>query len=243
MSVLLKADWETGDLTQGIFALFSLGEKNKGAVITTEQARTGKKSVRFDLASTDPIVGGSKRAELYIQKTHKLAPSFRWYAISNFLPKGYVSDARAEGHFQLHQDGSAGSPLVELWLQNDEWFLAQAYNLKGTGKQTQKLTSLGKATKGVWNDWVIHYEPSVSASGLVEVWRNGVLKCAIKGANFNNVIDRNGDLVVESHPYPKFGIYKWPWTGSGPFTIKTRTSFVDTFKVGDGKCTLKDFAI
>lgn len=244
--ILVKADWESGDILQGVFAQFSLCNQPNDGKISTDFARTGTKSMRFELNQTDKVCGGSMRAELYVQGSKAITPKLQWFAWSNLLPAVYAKDKNAEGHFQIHSKDSptAGSPLFELWLQDDAWYVQQSFNLTATGKATQRLVKIGSVDKGKWNDWVLHYVPSVNATGVLQLWRNAALVYNVQGPNFNNVIDPTTQkLVPEGIGYPKFGIYKWPWAKKSNWnSVTKRVTYVDRVMMGDENCTLKDFA-
>lgn len=245
--ILLKADWEQGDMLQGIFAPYSLCNQPNDGKISTDFARIGTKSMRFELNNSDKVCGGSKRAELYVQGSKPVTAQLKWFAWSNYLPAGYSKDSNAECHFQIHSKDSptAGSPLFELSLQNDGWYVQQSYNLLGTGKATSRLKQIGLADKGKWNDWVLQFEPKVDTTGIMRLWRNGKLVYEYLGANFNNVIDATtGKLIPEGPGYPKFGIYKWPWAKQANWNkVTKRVTYIDMVRMGDVNCTLADFKI
>lgn len=247
--LLATSKWQDGVLLQnGLYAPYSLCAKPYDAQVSTDFIREpNTKSVRFELRANDPVCGGSKRAELYIMRTNAVAMKSEWYAFSIYVPADYAKDAKAEGHFQIHQAGSSGSPLVEFWAQNDLYYLALNYDNNGDGVYNHPLLPIGAIDKGKWTDWVLRYKYSVGNDGIIELWKNGekitftlpngTKTQTIAGPNYNLV---NG--VPEISPYPKFGIYKWPWSAAGTYNPSVRVLYHAMVMFGDKDCTFADFA-
>jgi hypothetical protein len=192
---------------------------------STNFARFGNYSIRFELRKTDGDIGGSKRSEaLRYTKSEPLRNVERWYGASTFLPTEYVTDPAAELVTQWHTD--AGSPPLALWTQNGQWkviIMGQA-------------TVLGNYQRNVWVDWVYHVKWSSTSDGLIEVWKNGVKVISKAGANiYANSI---------GGAYFRVGLYKWPWKqGSNPAsTTTTRIMYVDEARVGGELATYYDVA-
>jgi hypothetical protein len=192
---------------------------------STDFARFGNYSIRFELRKTDGDIGNSKRSEaLRYTKSEPLTKCERWYGASTYLPTDYVTDPAAELVTQWHTD--AGSPPLALWTQNGQWKVV----IMG------KITVLGNYEKNKWVDWVYHVKWSPTSDGLVEIWKDGVKVISKAGANiYSNAI---------GGAYFRVGIYKWPWKqGSNPASTTTkRVMYVDEARVGGELATYYDVA-
>lgn len=237
---IISTSWEDGDILQHIFLPHSLCMPYSGT-ITDSIARKGKKSVRFELHSSDPICAGSKRAELYISSKTTVEEKFTWYAWSEFLPTDYAYDEVNELHFQIHDKFGQGPPSIGLWVSKDKWHLIQTYNPDDllNKKSTIKSHDLGPVLKGQWVDWVLHVNFSAGDDGVLQLWRNDTLLLDLKGCNVSKI---NGRQL--ENPYMKFGIYKWQWKDKqGPFNPDTRVTFFDELKMGKEGASIEDFII
>lgn len=241
--IAFTAGWESGDLTQGLWSLYSLPNANS-AVISTDFARSGTHSVKFTLNYNDSSVGGSKRSEFYLRQSNALTATIRWYAWSEYLPAGYAYDVLPENHFQIHQLIVAGSPLVELQYTKNAVTLCQTFNPTGT-KKIARFTPVGDIIRGQWVDWVLYYRYATDNTGLLILYRNGVEVANIPGANFNKYEypAGSGIYIDEPNGYPKFGCYKWPWSQMPPpFNPAQRVLYIDDVMLGIEGHTAADFA-
>ncbi len=192
---------------------------------STNFARFGNYSIRFELRKTDGIIGNSKRSEaLRYTKSEPTIACERWYAASTFLPNEYVTDPAAESVMQWHTD--AGAPPLSLWTQGGKWKVM----LFG-GKYAY---TLGNYEKNKWNDWVWHVKWSPNSDGLIELWKNGVKVFTKTGANiYANSI---------GGAYFRVGLYKWPWKTGSTSTTSTRIMYVDESRMGSENATYYDVA-
>ena len=204
--------------------------KFRGAWTSTEVqrssnfARTGSYSARYQLNKTDGDVGGSKRSEtsrsIYDEPVIKVE---RWYGASYFLPTEFVNDKAPEILTQWKTDN--GSPALALWTINGTWRIVKF------GDQT---TTIGNYDKAKWTDFVFHIKWSKSTDGLIEVWKNGVKVHSQSGPTLYS-----GDTML----YMKSGIYKWPWkTGSYGSTTTQRVIYIDDVRIGSNLATYYDVA-
>ncbi len=233
---VIDTDWETGDLMQNIYYPYSLCNKPYDAQISTDYSRKGTHSVRFEVRATDATCGGSKRAELYVPGSLAVTPTLKWFAWSDYMPADYAKDAKAESHFQLHHSGATGSPIFGVWVQDDKYYFVQSYDHNEDGVITQVKHDLGAVRKGQWDDWVVYIDTQVDASGKLMVWRNGVKVLEVNGPNTYMI---NGK--ADPKPYPKFGIYKWPWSNGGTFNPSTRVIYMDAVSMGTSANSIGDF--
>jgi Polysaccharide lyase len=230
---MYNVGWESGDILQGkLFNKFSLCNPPYDGMVSDSFARSGTKSARFEVRTTDTICGYSIRAELY----NYLTPGFTfWTAFSEYIPEWSASDVR-ELHGQMHDKGKLGSPLWGLWVDEDRWKFAQAFDTLETGTQIQFKHDLGPVKKGVWTDWVIYNKFRLDPTGEIKVWRNGELVLELHGANYNMV---NGEY--QPVPYFKFGIYKWTWKKHDTGNVTKRVLYMDDVKMADSTATINNF--
>jgi hypothetical protein len=199
---------------------------------STEQAKKGSYSAKFNLNKTDSYVSGSLRAELTDWNGRMTDPkSERWYGISMFLPTSYIADACEEIVFQWHGvnsidlDGkSMNNPPIAMLTRNGIWELM----IMGT------KINLGSYTTNAWTDWVLHIKFSPDGSnGIVEVWKNGKLVLTRTGKNTHN--DSVGN-------YFKMGIYKYGWKDGYPTNTTSRTAYYDEVRTGNANSSYAEVA-
>lgn len=245
--ILYSTGWESGDILQGKFSPFSLAytsysgyPSGYSAQVTSEVSRAGSKALRLEVRASDSSVGGSKRAEIGIYTADTaINNNARWFAWSEYLPADYVSDTRNELHFQVHSTATGYTgPNVALWLRSNKWYLNRKWNSTGTNEEVQVELSNSAAALGAWTDWVIFFRPSIGGDGEVKVWRNGELVASVTGPNANNV-----DGSLEAIRYPKWGVYKWPWSVPGVYYPSTRVVYIDEVRIGGKDAQLSDFTI
>jgi hypothetical protein len=206
--------------------------RSNGITISTEEARTGNSSARFELTKNDFSLLKYTRAEL-----HKNSPSQadNWYGFSNYLPSDFVKDPIPENLAQWHEvpDWSKGeiwrSPPISFRIKDDHYYLIVLWSAKQVNnygsKDGEKDFDLGPVDKGQWNDWVFHINFSYGSDGVIEVWKNKQQLVSYNGPNSYN---------DEHYPYFKVGIYKWGWNGWANYSPEDkRVLFFDNVKIGN----------
>ncbi len=238
MAILVNADFETGDPLQGVFSSSSLlVYPGYSAAIDDTRSRTGSKSVRIELRSTDPLKALGRRSELAMNSGNPLNPSIRWYAFSIFIPENYINDTLAEIIFQVADNTGMTAPNLAIWIRNSEYFINRKWDTGSGPQEVQtKVTGDAKVARGSWDDWRIYYLPSITGSGLIKVYRNGALVFEYGGANAN----AQAGVLVPSR-YCKVGCYKWPWNNPGAYYPNSRVFWFDNIMYGDDSCELSDF--
>ncbi len=97
VGVLRTLDWEQpADRTLPTAAPTGLNKQwgtAYGAGNVTAPVRDGSHAARFELRKNDPVVSGSKRAEIS-QRDEQPAGADRWYGFSIQLPSTWVADSR-----------------------------------------------------------------------------------------------------------------------------------------------------
>ena len=201
--------------------------------ISTEVARKGKSSARFEFTKADVNnFNGYVRAELRLGSE---TDNERWYGFSNYLPRNFVADPLAEKIAQWHEipDWELGeswrSPPISLGIENDRFYIqllwaAATVNTNNT-KDGEKKADLGPIDKNKWNDWVFHIKFSWRSDGIVEIWKNKQKIFSYHGPNSFN----------DKHlPYFKIGIYKWGWKGWATYSPEEkRVLFYDEVRIGN----------
>jgi hypothetical protein len=206
--------------------------------ISTEVARKGKSSARFEFTKADVTnYNGYVRSEL---RLHSETENERWYGFSNYLTGDFVADPLAEKIAQWHEvpDWDLGeswrSPPISLGIENDRYYVqilwaAAAVNTNNT-RDGDKKVDLGPVDKNKWNDWVFHIRFSYLSDGIVEIWKNKEKIFSYYGPNSFN----------DKHlPYFKIGIYKWGWKGWAEYSPEDkRVLFYDEVRIGNRHASL-----
>ena len=106
--------------------------------IVKTPVRSGRYAARFTLRRSDPIVKGSKRAELRT-KAGVMGIDY-WYAFSIFLPQGWTGDKVPVTLAQWHNvpdvwlgEASAPPPL-RLLVEDGQWMVANIWDSKRVGR-------------------------------------------------------------------------------------------------------------
>ncbi|MFC4872911.1 polysaccharide lyase [Negadavirga shengliensis] len=177
---------------------------------------SGEKAARFELRDNDPIVKGSRRAEVTIVKGEDgHIEKDTWYSFDLYVPKDYVDEDDDEVINQWHQSGNASASIR---IKNGRFLWR--YYINGQREDFD----LGSIKKESWNSFVIHMIHSYGSDGLTEVWLNDEKLLDRKGRNIND-----DDL-----PKWKIGIYKSKWADEKTTTSR-RVLYYDNVKVGDSR--------
>jgi hypothetical protein len=240
------SDFESGDLSvweeKGMLHLCC----DDSVAVVTAPVRQGRYAARFTLRRSDPIVKGSKRAELRTAAA-RMGGEY-WYAFSIFLPADWTVDQVPVTLAQWHAVpdywfGEASSPPpLRLLAENGEWLLPSIWDSKRLGHtwfselapDGHALERLGPLDRGRWTDWVFHIRWSYGADGLLEVWKDRLPIVRRIGPNAYN------DALA---PYLKVGIYVPQWTAQPPLTpIDRHTIHFDAIRVTENPATLLEMS-
>ncbi|MDB5287246.1 MAG: hypothetical protein JWR05_2195 [Mucilaginibacter sp.] len=211
-----------------------------GATISDSVMRHGQKSVRIEVRSNN-IDSRSIRSEFASKPETN---SERWYGLSIFAPKSYLSDVEPEIVTQWHNvpDSSLEyglSPSLSMWVVNGRWDFHIMWDTARITPQGKWMGSvnfdLGSVVLNEWTDWVFHIKFSYKADGLVEIYKNG-----------KKVISRQGPNVFNDAklPYWKVGVYKWVYKDHNEKLHKynQRVLFYSGIRKGNEKATYSDVA-
>lgn len=189
---------------------------------TVTGALWGSRGMSTLLNKSDPQPSGSSRSELNYKSQGEPSLIFeRWYGTGMRPTLSYLNDQAPDAFFQIHA-ADALPPPVALWTLNGKYRLA--INGAPTGD------NLGNVVPGQWERWELHvkWDPTGTNGGIIEVWKNEVpVITPIQG--------KNSPAGVAYGPYPKWGIYKWPWKTGSHYTsdITTREyEFDETYYGG-----------
>lgn len=207
---------------------------------STNYAREGAKSMRFEIHDTDPIVSGSKRCEIKAPVEYPMEE--HWYCVSILLPNGgdedYVLDPTSEEIItQWHDNPDAGEgifppPLALATTGSGRYSMTRIWDDARITTNTANLISKGYKVshdlgsyiedKGKWVDWMFHVRWGwlSSQNPILEVYKNGKLVL-----NQNGLPNMKNDA---SGVFWKMGIYKYDWKDNpGLSTINKRVAYYD----------------
>ncbi|MEJ8801488.1 polysaccharide lyase [Pontibacter sp. H249] len=200
----------------------------KSIALSNDVARQGKYAVRFEINKKDPLKSGGNRAELFLPQEDELKIE-RWYGMSIYLPKTYVTEPEPEIVAQWHvfPDKDLGedwrSPPVALITKNGRWILAINWAKAPVNTNETidgfKDIDLGLYSNNTWTDWVFQIRFSWQEDGLINIWKNDTLVYTYAGPNAYN--DKSGVFL-------KLGLYKWIWESPVP----QRIVYFDEIRIG-----------
>lgn len=194
-----------------------------GITIAKDRCYSGGQSARFELRDTDPEVQSGTRSEIVFPEITNLN---RWYSFAIYFPRdGYAKDTADEVISQWHQGGGK-TPALCLRTKNDILYV----RVMGEWK------SLGTIVKDKWQAFVIHVKHSSGSTGIVEIWKDGMIVFMYKGPNMYKV---SGDI---KNPSWKLGIYKSAWNKLAKTKSKLRVLYFDEIKLGNEKATYEEMA-
>lgn len=237
--ITMTADFNSGDVTQGVFGTSKLPVyPGYSAQIVSDIVREGSGALRVELRSTDPLRALGRRAEINTPSTGAVNNDVEWYALSTYIPTGYINDTRSELFVQWADTSSGFNPVLAIWIRAGKYYLNQKYNSGSGNIEVQTELSNSAVTPGVWDDWVIRYKRAINGTGVVQLWRNGTQVINITGANSNNI----GGSMPPS-VYFNAGWYKWPWNTDAVYYPNNRVIYIDAIRFGGKDSQLSDFNI
>ena len=197
---------------------FNLNCSGNCPVISDKYARSG----RYAMASTiSDDSANVRRTEAVIPGRAKLMEYDRdyWIGFSLYLPEGWTAPNGMEILAQIHRKPDPGEvhtqPPFALYSGSGYWKVTS----QGWGDKQDWILNCLYHDVGRWVDFVVHYRPSYTSTGVLQVWKDGTL-----------VADRKGPTTAEDKlgPYFKFGIYK------GRYKAPEKTVYHDNFRVASG---------
>lgn len=199
-------------------------------------------SARIELRKSDPLVAGNHRSEIKrgtgvangsvpLPQGYSLPighlGSEVWWGWSVYIPPDWEFEPEyaPETIMQVAQGGR--SPVFSLGIDGGNFYTETrfGYGAQGAASITTLVTSSTPITRGVWTDWVVHAKWSGGSDGVLQIWKNGI-----------QIVNRTGPTAYSDwppNPYPKWGIYKWSWSGTRSI-VSTRSLNIDAVRVADG---------
>ncbi len=209
--LIYTADFEGGSLSP-------LSPSGNSPTVQNSFTRNGKQAMKTYLNRLTSAT--SYRTEVSVSRDNcAVIGQEYWYGFSIYLPGPYAHDELDETVAQWHHvkdqettDGAivdtTHNPPVALSIDNGEWRLkvrwaatqpTLAADMKGVA------LPLGPQSTDKWTDWVFRIKWAYDDSGILQVWKNGVL-----------VVNRNGPNTYNDikGPWFKMGIYKSLWNAA-----------------------------
>lgn len=189
-TLLAKADFETGDLSQ----LKRQQAAPDAITLVTQPVRHGRFAARTWLRATDEKVAKGQRAEFYDRTAVIEMDKDYWYGLSLYVPEDFVVPEKATAVlFQWHTQQGGPSPVLAVRLQAGDWLI--------TSSATAKQRTLCRVAlkKGVWVDWVMHVRWASTPTGFWKIWKDGV-----EVLTETNIVTQYPEKLG---PYAKFGQY------------------------------------
>jgi hypothetical protein len=197
---------------------FNLNCSGNCPVISDKYSRSGRYAMESTISDSSANV---RRTEAVIPGKEKLMEYDRdyWIGFSIYLPEGWRAPHAMEILAQIHRKPDPGvtntQPPFALYSGSGLWKVTS----QGWGDKEDWFLNCIYDDVGRWVDFVVHYKPSFTSTGVLQVWKDGALVADRKGPN--TAEDRLG-------PYFKLGIYK------GRYKAPEKTVYHDNFRVASG---------
>lgn len=207
---------------------------------SSDFARSGKYSSKYDLRIADADVASSKRTEAARASNDEPTIAERWYGASYRLDSANYKIDLAPELLTQWQSRKGISPPLAIWTENGRWIINQHMNkssdVTGQNDITETKTDIGPYKVNKWTDFVAHIKWSQASDGLIEIWKDGVKVFTKAGPNTY--------YGISTGNYLKNGIYKWPWAHPEKYKSSTtrRVVYIDDVRIGNEKATYKDVA-
>jgi hypothetical protein len=183
--------------------------------VSTKYRRSGKYALESTISSSTK---NTQRTEAVVPGTAKFMQFNRdyWIGFSIYLPSGWRVPNDMEILAQIHRSTTGGGqPPFAIYSGSGTW---KVTSQEWGGKQDWLLNSVYEDV-GRWTDFVIHFKPSYTSTGILEVWKDGGLVAKRNGAN--TAKDSKG-------PYFKLGIYK------GKYSAPAKSVYHDELRIASG---------
>lgn len=201
-----------------------------GITPTKCYAYNGAQSAKFELRDTDEMNNSGTRAEITFPTAANLN---RWYSFAVLFPcMDWDRDNDDEVINQWHQGGGL-TPALCIRTMRDSIYLRIVQDPGGD----DEWINLGAIIKNVWHPYVIHVVHSSTSSGLIQIWRNGVLIFTRSGKNMYPV-----GVGGTTNPNWKLGIYKSGWNDAGTTDVSRRVILFDDIKMGNENSKYREMA-
>lgn len=214
---VINSGWEDGNVVPtgaGSETTTSYGQQ-----ISTNYARAGSHSCRFEVRDSDPMYGGGVRSEMktdmiFDQNNGDIA----WVGYSIYYPSDMVNTPQEEMIGQFMQKTTTGSYSPAVGFKNEGDFKLRCYVRQGSVNVIKNLPAFS-FPKGEWVDFVWNIKFSLNDDGYIKGWCNGELK-----VDYSGKVGYPGSKINF-----KWGIY--PGWKTGPNGQSPRIIYYDNVKV------------
>jgi hypothetical protein len=214
---VINTSWEDGNVVPN--GAGSETTTSYGQQISSDYARSGSKSCRFEVRASDPKYGGGVRSE---QKTSAIFDQTQgdivWVGYSIYYPNSMVNTPQEEMIGQFMQTNYSGNYSPAVGFKNEGNFSLRAYVRQGSTTAIHNLPAF-TFPKGQWVDFVWNIKFSLNNDGYIKCWCNGEQKI-----NYTGKVGYPGSKINF-----KWGIY--PGWKSGPNGQSPRIVYWDDLKV------------
>jgi hypothetical protein len=139
-SYIINTSWEDGN----VIPINARSETTTtyGQKISTDYARSGSHSCRFEVRDSDPKIGGGVRSELKTEMIFdQTQGDVAWVGYSIFYPNGMVNTHEEEMIGQFMQTDYNNNYSPAMGYKNDGDFILHAYVRQGNVNTIKNLTA------------------------------------------------------------------------------------------------------
>lgn len=199
----------------------------------------GSKVIRFEVRKGQPKVGTGKRTRSEVTMIKGEDSRFTtdiWYSFAVLFPStGFEYDDTRDVINQWFEDGGDETTLkcdkntayLELAAQGTS-SIQKRFDLFSSLTADAYSSAFSQIPKNKWHEFVFHFIHSMSSSGLIEIWRDGV--------KIHNIVGQN---MRKKNPKWKLGLYKFAFD-DGTSLASSRVIYFDNIRVGKKGSTFAD---
>ena len=195
---------------------------NYSNVRVTSPTRHGGGSMKSEVR--DEGRGGKYRSELEESPRVPYPGLERWYGFSVFLPTGFKT---GPGRLVVAQDHGKPTEPGQLWELNITGNVVKTILYSGPFEQHKISGDAGTVVTNKWMDFVIHARYRKDASGVFELWRDGVKK-------FSQNPDTGIGSTQSTLQHFQIGAYCPGWTDNAPGNASPLICYHDEIRIAEG---------
>ena len=216
-SYIINTSWEDGNMAP--INAVSETTTTYGQQISTDYARSGSHSCRFEVRDYDPKIGGGVRSELKTEMIFdQTQGDIAWVGYSIFYPNSMENTPQEEMIGQFMQTDYNNNYSPAMGFKNDGDFMLRAYVRQGDVNTIKNLTPF-TFPKGQWVDFVWTVKFSLTENGYIKCWCDGIQKL-----DYSGIVGYPGSKINF-----KWGIY--PGWKTGPNGQSPRIVYWDNLKL------------
>ena len=195
---------------------------NYSNVRVTSPTRRGGGAMKSEVR--DEGRGGKYRSELEESPRVPYPGLERWYGFSVFLPTGFKT---GPGRLVVAQDHGKPTEPGQLWELNVEGNKVKTILYSGPFEEHKISGDAGTVVTNKWMDFVIHARYRKDASGVFELWRDGVKK-------FSQNPDTGIGSTQSTLQHFQIGAYCPGWTSNAPGNASPLICYHDEIRIAEG---------